>query len=210
MNNRRSFIRLTGMAALGGLAPVGVLTANEDARQEGLGLTFHGAAGRVSGSMVLATLPDTKALVDCGSFYDEGGDANALNAVLPDDARDASLLLLTHAHADHVGRIPLLFERGFKGRIAATEPTLNMLRVMLVMGSRYSDNPQRRWTWSRRRDAPKGRIEVFTIHWHPGCRWAKAIREGNRQTATGSWRDLKRHIRHRKADASPCASALTD
>ena len=205
MNDRRSFIRLTGLATLGGLAPAGVLTANEPARQEqGMSLTFHGAAGRVSGSMVLATLPDTKVLMDCGSFYDEGGDASALNGGMPAEALDASLLLLTHAHADHVGRIPLLFERGFKGGIAATEPTLNLLRVMLVMGARYSDNPQRQWTWSKRKDAPKGQIEVFTLHWHPACRWAKAIREDNRQSATGSWRDLKQQIRRSKADASPC------
>jgi metallo-beta-lactamase family protein len=204
MNNRRSFIRLTSLATLGGLTLSGAQAANEAAGEQGIGLTFHGAAGRVSGSMVLATLPDGKVLMDCGSFYDEGGDASTLNAVMPAEALDASLLLLTHAHADHVGRISLLFERGFKGGIAATEPTLNLLRVMLVMGARYSDNPQRLWTWSKRKDAPKGRIGVFTLHWHPACRWAKAIREGNRQSTTGNWRDLKQQIRRSKADASPC------
>ncbi len=205
MNDRRSFIGLTGMAALGGLTPCIVRAADEANRQnQVIGLTFHGAAGRVSGSMVLAKLPDTMVLVDCGSFYDEGGDASALNAGMPAEVLDVSLLLLTHAHADHVGRIFLLFERGFKGAIAATEPTLNLLRVMLIMGARYSDNSQRLWIWSKRKDAPKSRIEVFTLHWHSACRWAKAIREDNKQHATGSWRELKQQIRRSKADASPC------
>lgn len=154
--------------------------------------------------MALLEFPGQRVLVDCGSFYDEGGDASALNQEMPQEAVDASMLLLTHAHADHVGRIQLLFERGFKGVIAGTEPTLNVLQVMLVMGSRYSDDPGRRWTWSKRRNAKAGEIESFKLHWHPGCQWANKIHTNNRQSATGGWRDLKEHIHELKADASPC------
>jgi metallo-beta-lactamase family protein len=193
------------MAALGGLTANEVLATNlNTVDKDSIRLTFHGAAGRVSGSMFLATLPDGNILVDCGSFYDEGEDASASNGVIPAEALNASLLLLTHAHADHVGRISLLIDRGFKGGIAATEPTLNLLRVMLVMSARYSNNPHRQWTWSNRKDVAEGRIEVFTIHWHPDCHWAKSITKDNKKHGTGTWRDIKKHTRRSRADASPC------
>lgn len=204
MSTRRTFIGLTGMAVLGGLSSQRFLFANEAAKDGGAGITFFGAAGRVSGSMALVALPGDKVIVDCGSFYDEGGDAAALNLEMPVEALDASFLLLTHAHADHVGRTSLLIKRGFKGLIAATDPTLNLLKVMLIMGARYSENPDRNWTWSNRRNAPVGKIEGFILHWHWECEWSAKIKESNRQKATGTWSKLKKLIRLDKAEASPC------
>lgn len=204
MSTRRTFIRLTGMAALSGLSSKGFLFADKAAKDGAAGITFFGAAGRVSGSMALVALPGDKAIIDCGSFYDEGGDASALNVEMPVEALDASILLLTHAHADHVSRILLLIERGFKGMIAATEPTLSLLKVMLIMSARYSGSPLRTWTWSNRKTAPVGRIEVFKLHWHPKCRWSALIKKSNLRNATGPWAELKKHTRLDKAEASPC------
>lgn len=204
MNTRRSFIRLTCLAALGGLASRKLLLANEAADPSEVGIQFFGAAGRVSGSMALVSVPGDKIIIDCGSFYDEGGDATKLNAEIPAAALGASILVLTHAHADHVGRTTLLLDKGFKGTIAATEPTLLLMRVMLIMGARYSSSPSRVWTWSGRRKAPAGQIEVFTLHWHPKCQWRNSISTKNNRSATGSWADLKKRAHRDKAEASPC------
>lgn len=212
------------MAALGGLGSGVIGCMNEAIKDAGAGITFFGAAGRVSGSMALVTLPGDKAIIDCGAFYDEGGNAATQNVEMPVEALDASFLLLTHAHADHVGRISLLMERGFKGMIAATKPTLALLEVMLMMGARYSDRPDRTWTWSGRRNTPAGKIAVFTLHWHPECKWFNAISLPNRQIRIGrddegvgaehaislpnrqkgNWAELKKRIWRDKAEASPC------
>jgi metallo-beta-lactamase family protein len=204
MNSRRSFLRLSSLATLSGWGSTTFLHAEKMLDGVRPGVTFFGAAGRVSGSMTLVVLPPDKILVDCGAFYNEGGDAAGLNTEMPAEALGASLLLLTHAHADHVGRITLLLNRGFKGVIVATEPTLNLLQVMLEMGSRYSDDPHRQWVWSARRNAPRGKIEIFTLHWHQQCKWIQNISKANKKSKMGSWRALQQHIHLDKAEASPC------
>ena len=79
----------------------------------------HGAAKQVTGSCHLVTCGDTRVLVDCGLF--QGGGLDDLNFE-PFGFEPASIdvLLLTHAHLDHCGRIPRLVRQGFRGRILAT------------------------------------------------------------------------------------------
>jgi metallo-beta-lactamase family protein len=205
MKSRRSFIGLSTSAAVGAIGGAGSLNAQQAEGNSQLAISFFGAAGRVSGSMFLVSLSDEKLLIDCGSFYDEGGSGADLNAEIPREVLDARMLLLTHAHTDHVGRLALLIQRGFKGTIAGTDPTLNLLKVMLVMGARYSSDPLRQWVWSSRQKAIPGRIDVHRLHWHPKCQWAKEIHSDNQRTARGSWASLDEMIqKDHKAEASPC------
>jgi metallo-beta-lactamase family protein len=92
-------------------------------------LTFHGAAGEVTGSCFEVDTGDVRFLVDCGMFQGSGADAK--NRAFPFAARDIAFVLLTHAHIDHSGLIPRLVAQGFKGAVYATSATCDLLEIML-------------------------------------------------------------------------------
>ncbi|MGH7702413.1 MAG: MBL fold metallo-hydrolase RNA specificity domain-containing protein [Gemmatimonadales bacterium] len=98
----------------------------------GLRLTFHGAAGQVTGSMHLLEAAGARVLLDAGLFQGRRTEAHALNLNLPIDARRVDAIILSHAHIDHSGRLPLLVNRGFHGPIFATPATRDLTAVMLA------------------------------------------------------------------------------
>ncbi len=94
-------------------------------------LSFHGADRDVTGSCHLLECAGKLLLIDCGMF--QGGreleEENA--AALGFDAAAVDFLLLTHAHLDHCGRLPLLAKRGFRGEIIATAATRELARIVM-------------------------------------------------------------------------------
>jgi len=94
-------------------------------------LTFWGAAGEVTGSMHLLEAAGARILLDAGLFQGRRREAAAKNAELPFDARRIDMVLLSHAHIDHSGRLPLLVRNGFHGPIYATPATRDLCAVML-------------------------------------------------------------------------------
>jgi metallo-beta-lactamase family protein len=97
-----------------------------------LTLTFHGAAGGVTGSCFLLTTPRAKVLVDCGLF--QGSKTlKALNyKPFPFAPGALDAVLLTHAHIDHSGQLPKLVKAGYRRRIYATEQTRALCEIMLA------------------------------------------------------------------------------
>ena len=94
-------------------------------------ITFCGAASGVTGSCHLISTANHKVLLDCGQFQG-GDDPDAMNrADFPFDPADIDCVVLSHAHVDHCGRLPLLIKRGFKGLIYCTDATADLLDVML-------------------------------------------------------------------------------
>ena len=94
-------------------------------------ITFCGAASGVTGSCHLISTANHKILLDCGQFQG-GEDPEAANrADFPFDPADIDCVVLSHAHVDHCGRLPLLIKRGFKGLIYCTDATADLLDVML-------------------------------------------------------------------------------
>ncbi len=96
-------------------------------------ISFHGAAGgTVTGSCHLVEVAGKRILIDCGLF--QGGRAlaeeNADNFGF--EPRTIDFLLLTHAHLDHCGRIPLLAKKGFRGEIITTAATRDLTRLVLI------------------------------------------------------------------------------
>ena len=91
-------------------------------------LTFLGATHEVTGSRTMIEVGGSYGLVDCG--MEQGEDA-FVNAEMPVGADKIDFVLLTHAHIDHSGLLPLLYKQGFRGSIFATSATCNLCQVML-------------------------------------------------------------------------------
>ncbi len=93
-------------------------------------LTFHGGAGKVTGANFLLDTGGAKILIDCGLV--QGGQYNELPNYqpFPYDPREIDTLIVTHAHADHIGRIPKLVKDGFRGAIFSTPATRELAEVM--------------------------------------------------------------------------------
>jgi metallo-beta-lactamase family protein len=96
-----------------------------------LKLTFCGGTGSVTGANFLLESEDKKFLIDCGLTQSSklADDANWEPFLY--DPKEIDILFVTHAHIDHVGRIPKLIHEGFKGRIISTIPTKDIAALMI-------------------------------------------------------------------------------
>lgn len=95
-------------------------------------LTFHGGVGTVTGANFLLEGEDLSMLVDCGLF--QGGELNEEKnrKPFPYNPKNIDILMVTHAHIDHIGRIPKLVKEGFKGTIYSTPGTKEISEIMLA------------------------------------------------------------------------------
>jgi metallo-beta-lactamase family protein len=114
----------------------------------------HGAAKQVTGSCHLVTCNERRVLIDCGMFQGseevERGNAEPFGF----DPAGIDVLLLTHAHLDHCGRIPLLVRQGFRGRILTTAATRELARVVMLDSAGIQEEDARRAQRSNRRGNP--------------------------------------------------------
>lgn len=94
-------------------------------------LTFLGATGTVTGSKYLVTAGDKKILIDCGLF--QGYKQLRLRnwGPLPIAPKDIDAVVLTHAHLDHTGYLPLLVKNGFRGPVYCSEATRDLCAILL-------------------------------------------------------------------------------
>lgn len=94
-------------------------------------LTFCGGAGKVTGSNFLIESAKAKILVDCGIEQGEDVSTASTYGPFPYDAKSIDALVVTHAHLDHVGRIPKLVRDGFRGKIFMTPPSKDLAELIL-------------------------------------------------------------------------------
>jgi metallo-beta-lactamase family protein len=95
-------------------------------------VTFHGAVREVTGSAHLLTSGKDRILMDCGMFQGRRKESAVKNREMPFDGGRVTNVILSHAHIDHSGRIPLLTRNGFSGRVIATRATRDACEYLLA------------------------------------------------------------------------------
>lgn len=124
-------------------------------------LTFHGAAGCVTGFCARLETPNATVLIDCGMFQGPKT-LKALNyEPFPFSASKVDAVLLTHAHIDHSGLLPKLMKAGFEGPIFATAATRDLCAVMLPDAGSIQESEVRQLN---RRNQRRGRPPVEPIY----------------------------------------------
>ena len=121
-------------------------------------LTFLGAAHEVTGSCSLLEVNDKKILMDCG--LEQGPDTYE-NADLPVAPGNLDAVILTHAHIDHSGKLPLLVSRGFSGPIYATNATKKLCDIMLLDSAHIQEFEAE---WKNRKAMRSGRDPVVPLY----------------------------------------------
>ncbi len=123
-------------------------------------IEFLGATKSVTGSCTLLEAGGKTLIVDCGMF--QGKDASATNEFAFFDPKDIDAVVLTHAHIDHTGRIPLLAKRGFSGSIHCTGATKKLCEIMLP-DSGHIQESETEWQNRKRERAGKPPVEpIYT------------------------------------------------
>lgn len=107
-------------------------------------IKFAGAAGEVTGSKHLLTINGKKILLDCGMFQGHRKDADDKNRNLLFDPKELDAVILSHAHIDHSGDLPLLLKGGYEGPIYCTHATRDLCNYMLL-DSAYIQEREIEW-----------------------------------------------------------------
>lgn len=94
-------------------------------------ISFYGATREVTGSFHVLTTQDDNILLDCGLFQGRRKEAEMKNRTLPVDPKILTNMVLSHAHIDHSGRIPMVTKNGFTGRVYASRPTAHACEYLL-------------------------------------------------------------------------------
>ena len=106
-------------------------------------VTFAGAAREVTGSCHILTVGGRTVLLDCGLFQGRRGETRGKNAELPIEIERIDAIVLSHAHIDHAGRLPLLVREGYRKAIHCTAATRDLAAVMLADSAHIQETDAR-------------------------------------------------------------------
>jgi metallo-beta-lactamase family protein len=127
-------------------------------------LSFHGADRQVTGSCHLVECAGRRIAIDCG-LYQGDGELEANTAPFGFDPASIDFVLLTHAHLDHCGRLPLLVNRGFRGEIVTTAASRELARLVLLDAAHLQAEDAERHARSAARHGSRspGSAPLYTI-----------------------------------------------
>lgn len=124
-------------------------------------IEFCGAASSVTGSCHLISAGEHKILLDCGQFQGNKAEETKNFDPFPFDPKEIDFMVLSHAHIDHCGRIPILVKRGFTGRIYCSDATADLLPVMLKDSAHIHEKDAE---WKNRKAERAGRELVEPLY----------------------------------------------
>ncbi len=127
-------------------------------------IKFLGAAREVTGSNYLIETENEKFLVDCGMFQGKKELEELNKEDFAFNPQEIDFMILSHAHIDHSGRIPLLYKRGFNNPIYATKPTVDLCDIMLQDSAKIQESDVE-WANKKRQRAGQKLLEpLYTIN----------------------------------------------
>lgn len=124
-------------------------------------LSFHGAARSVTGSRHLLEVPGFRVLLDCGMFQGRRGEAFHRNRNLGFNPKSVGAVLLSHAHIDHSGVLPVLPGQGFAGKVYLTRATADLAGIMLEDSARVQENDCR---YVNKKEGRRGRTCIRSLY----------------------------------------------
>ncbi len=124
-------------------------------------LKFLGAAQSVTGSMHMVEANGYRLLLDCGMVQGRRQEARNLNSKFPFDVKSIDAVVLSHAHLDHTGKLPMLVKLGFDGRIFSTSATRDLCSAMLRDSALLQESDQR---FVNRLNAEKGLSAIEPLY----------------------------------------------
>jgi metallo-beta-lactamase family protein len=127
-------------------------------------LEFYGGAGEVTGSCHIVTVGGRRLLLDCGMIQGGASPDQRNRAEFPFDAARIDAVILSHAHIDHSGRLPLLRRRGFRGPIYANPACRDLVRILLADSATMQERDAERENRRRARDGRRPSAEpLYTL-----------------------------------------------
>ncbi len=127
-------------------------------REVEMNVTFIGATHEVTGSCTLIEVNGKNILVDCG--MEQGADIFE-NIQIPVDPRDIDMVVVTHAHIDHSGKLPFLVAHGYTGPIYSTEATRQLCNIMLLDSAHIQEFEAK---WRNRKGKRAGREDYVPLY----------------------------------------------
>ena len=124
-----------------------------------MNITFLGATKTVTGSNFLVEGAGKKFLVDCGMFQGKAELENEAPFLF--DVKDVDFMILTHAHIDHSGRIPKLYNEGYRNPIYATKATCDLCALMLPDSGHIQEMENQ---WKNKKRARKGQKQIPPLY----------------------------------------------
>ncbi len=158
-------------------------------------IEFAGAAGEVTGSCFLVRCRDHRVLVDCGLIQGRPQDEARNREPFPFDPAHIDAVVLTHAHLDHSGRLPLLVRRGFRGPVYTHRATCDLCQVMLEDAAYINE---RETEWANRKRERKGLEPVPALYTRED---ARSVQERFRPLGFGQIHEILPGLRVRLQDA---------
>lgn len=125
-------------------------------------LISHGAAQEVTGTCHELQIGSKRILLDCGLFQGRRIEAAQKNATFNFNPTDIDAVVLTHAHMDHVGRIPLLYKKGYRGPVLCTYATKDLAAVMLKDGGYIQEKDEEFFQKHLEKSMLKGEGPLYT------------------------------------------------
>jgi metallo-beta-lactamase family protein len=124
-------------------------------------LNFHGANRTTTGSRHLLEVAGRRILIECGMYQGRRDESIARNSRLPFDCAGIDAMLLSHAHIDHSGVIPVLCQSGFRGPIYCTDATAGLCQIMLMDSAHIQEQDA---AFVTKKNAQKGLPPVVPLY----------------------------------------------